>query len=62
MAESDLKGLSDARRLIKQIMIESCAAYNELCGGKSEQTAYLVLDGQMRMASKLAQLEAAIKS
>lgn len=53
----DLKNISAARRLVRQISTESCLAYNQLCPTEFEGTAFTVLEGQLRMASKLAELE-----
>lgn len=54
---ADLEIVAELRRLIRHILSESCIAYNTLCGTDHEETAYNALDGELRMASSLAQLE-----
>ena len=62
MAQNDLEMIRYARRLVKRAAALSCEAYSELCATKAEQTAYLVLDGELRMDSKLAELESKLIS
>lgn len=54
---TDIGNIAAARRLVRQITAETCLAYNQLCATDSEETALQVLDGQLRMASKLAELQ-----
>lgn len=54
---ADSANAAAARKLVRQISAESCMVYNMLCGTQSEEIAFQVLDGQLRMASKLAELQ-----
>ncbi|MGN0632820.1 MAG: hypothetical protein ACI4JW_03025 [Oscillospiraceae bacterium] len=61
MKSEDIKYLKAARDLTRQISAESCIIYNQLCAKKSENIAYNILDGQLKMASKMAKLESDLK-
>lgn len=53
----NLSIIKDLRLLIKNSSVELCNFYNELCGGSCADAILSVLDGQLRMAVKLKQLE-----
>ncbi|MCD7741788.1 MAG: hypothetical protein LUI06_06255 [Ruminococcus sp.] len=57
MNKDDSLNIAAAQRLVRQISTQSCLVYNQLCGTDSEEMAYRVLDGQLRMASQLAKLK-----
>lgn len=54
---NEKENLAAARKLVRQITGESCNVYNLLCGTDGEETVMNVLEGQLRMASKLAELQ-----
>jgi len=58
---NDLKNIHESRRLLRHITSEACLCYNQLCGTQSEEIVASVLDGELRMCSKLAELEAKAK-
>lgn len=53
----NLRIIREAKRLVKSAAAEHCNAYNELCGGSCADSVMSVLDGELRMAEKLASLE-----
>lgn len=53
----NLKIIREARQLVKNSSSELCNSYNELCNENSGETILSVLDGELRMAAKLAELE-----
>lgn len=53
----NLKIIKEARQLVKNSSAELCNAYNELCNESSGEIILSVLDGELRMAAKLAELE-----
>ncbi len=55
---TNLQIIKESQHLIKTASGELCNAYNELCGGPCADVIMSVLDGELRMAEKLAQLEA----
>ena len=53
----NLRIIRDAKDLIKSASTQHCNAYNELCGSSCADAVMSVLDGELRMAEKLASLE-----
>ena len=53
----NLKIIGEAKRLVKVALISHCYAYNELCTGPLGDVVMSVLDGEFRVAQKLASLE-----
>lgn len=53
----NLRIIRDAKDLIKSASTQHCNAYNEICGGSCADAVMSVLDGELRMAEKLASLE-----
>ena len=56
--KDNLSIIREARHLIKNASSELCNSYNELCGKTCAEPILSVLDGELRMAEKLSQLEA----
>ncbi len=54
---SERKILLEAKILISNACQEHCRAYNELCGSKCGEAVLSVLDGELRMAVQLRELE-----
>lgn len=57
MISDNLRIIQEAKALVKSASTEHCKAYNELCGSSSADAVMSVLDGELRMAKKLASLE-----
>ncbi len=53
----NLSIIKDSKHIIKSSSAELCNSYNDLCGGKCADAILSVLDGELRMAVKLKQLE-----
>lgn len=49
--------IRESRRLIKNASSELCNCYNEMCGGACDEAILAVLDGELRIAAKLSELE-----
>ena len=58
----NLRIIRDAKNLVKNASAQHCNAYNELCGGPCADSVMSVLDGELRMAEKLASLESFFSS
>lgn len=56
----DKENLAQARRLVGQATSQSCLAFNTLCKTQYCDKAYDILEGQLRIAEKLAKLEGEI--
>jgi hypothetical protein len=54
---SDFQNTAAARRILRQITSETCDAYNRFCSTECEETVFQVLEGELRMAAKLAEIE-----
>lgn len=57
MVNDNLKIIREARHLIKNSSFELCNSYNVICNENSGEVILSVLDGELRMALKLAELE-----
>lgn len=53
----NLKMIREAKALVKSASSEHCATYNDLCSGMFGEAVMSVLDGELRMAKKLSELE-----
>lgn len=62
MINTDRENIAQARKLVSEVTAQSCFIYNQLCATESEKLAYDVFDRQLRIASKLADIEKKIKS
>lgn len=58
---NELENIVKARLTVRQISSESCLIYSQLCGTQAESAAAEVLEGQLRMSSKLAKMESLLK-
>lgn len=58
----NLRIIKEAKNLVKNASIQHCNVYNELCGGSCADSVMSVLDGELRMAEKLASLESFFSS
>ncbi|MGN0622432.1 MAG: hypothetical protein ACI4JA_00610 [Oscillospiraceae bacterium] len=53
----NMRIIREAEELVRSASGEHCAAYSELCGSKCAEAVLSVLDGELRMAEQLKQLE-----
>ncbi len=59
---NELENIVKSRLTVRQISSESCLIYSQLCGTQAEKSAAAeVLEGQLRMSSKLAKMESLLK-
>ena len=58
---NEMENIVKARLAVRQISSESCLIYSQLCGTRAESAAAEVLEGQLRMSSKLAKMESLLK-
>lgn len=58
----NLRIIKEAKNLIKNASTQHCNVYNELCGSSCADSVMSVLDGELRMAEKLASLESFFSS
>ncbi|MCD8095796.1 MAG: hypothetical protein LUE12_06670 [Ruminococcus sp.] len=61
MENNNASLVASARSLVQSVSTQTCVIYNCLCATDGEQAAYRILDGQLRMAANLAELEGKIK-
>lgn len=53
----NMRIIREAEELVRSASAEHCGAYNELCGSVCADAVLSVLDGELRMAVQLKQLE-----
>lgn len=53
----DRENLAIARKVAEQATYQSCLAFNSLCKTELCDKTYDILEGQLRIAQQLAQLE-----
>ena len=53
----NLKMIKNCRHMVKFAASELCTSYNEICGGECDEAVLAVLDGVLRIAQRLSQLE-----
>lgn len=58
---NEVENIVKVRLAVRQISSESCLIYSQLCGTQAESAAAEVLEGQLRMSSKLAKMESLLK-